>query len=192
MDGARLVQRQSRALQSARSLLLTNYSALEHLATSQWLPALQREAAPHTLPVHWRGLLADEPTVSAVRVAHLLETGQPGLHAWHACWPAAAESAPLKFAAAAAGLLAGREYLQILAAAVDGADDDCGALIDGESCARMAVAGFDPDTELRLGNCLELLASAGDLLNRPARATTGVEPIRYLILGLNWHAPAGD
>jgi glycerate-2-kinase len=101
------------------------------------------------------------------------------------------EPAALQFVASAAGLLAGCEPLLLLASATDGCSGDTGALIDGESCARMSAAGFDPETELRLGNCVELLGSAGDLLSVSA---TGIEPIAtapLLILGLKWHAPAG-
>jgi len=56
----------------------------------------------------------------------------------------------------------------------------------------MSAAGFDPETEVRLGNCVELLSSAGDLLSVPAPANGSVGPTQFLILGLKWHAPADD
>ena len=101
------------------------------------------------------------------------------------------EPAALQFAAGAAGLLAGRDPLLLLASDTDGSGGDVGALIDGESCARMTAAGFDPDTEVRLGNCRELLGSAGDLISVSATGERApATPL--LILGLKWHAPAGD
>lgn len=180
------------SVQRARSVLLQGLAAVANQSVGDWPQALARAAAPHGLSLHWRGLLSEPPGVAAVRATHALEMGQPGLQAWYARWPAGMESAALQFAAAAVGMLAGRESLQILAAAVTGDGGDAGALIDGESCARMSVAGFDPETEVRLGNCAELLASAGDLVNLPARVSDGVEPTPCLILGLKWHAPTGD
>jgi hydroxypyruvate reductase len=146
------------------------------------------------LTVQWRGRLADEPAIAAVRVAHAVGMGPPGIQAWFADWPAVLESAPLEFATAVAGLIAGNEPLLVLASAVDGSGVDAGALVDGESCARMNAAGFDPETEVRLGNCVELLNSAGDLVSVPARANASAKliPTQFLILGLKWHAPAGD
>jgi hypothetical protein len=130
--------------------------------------------------------------VAAVRVAHAVEMGPPGMQAWYAVWPQVLEAAPLEFAATAAGLLAGNERLLVLACAVDGMGGDSGALVDGESCARMSAAGFDPETEMRLGNCVELLSSAGDLLSMPVPANGSVGQSQFLILGLKWHAPADD
>jgi len=177
----------------ARALLLRCYAAATAgSAIDAWPDILRRETQSLGLALHWRGLLADAPQVAAVRVAHALDMGPPGLQAWHASWPAHLEPAAVQLAAVAAGLLAGQEPLSILAAAVDGPGEDAGALVDADSCARMAVAGFDPETEVRLGNCAELLASAGDLVNRPAAPGRDAAASRYLILGLKWHAPAGD
>jgi hypothetical protein len=118
--------------------------------------------------------------------------GPAGMQAWYAAWPVSDEQPPLQFAAAAASLVAGREPLLVLAAPMDQGGGESGALIDGESCARMSVAGFDPETEMRLGNCEELLASAGDLVNLSGHSASGTVAPQFLILGLKWHAPAGD
>jgi glycerate-2-kinase len=80
----------------------------------------------------------------------------------------------------------------ILSATGGDSGQDAGALIDAESCARMAVAGFDPETEIRLDNCAELLASSGDLLNLPAGTESAGQSTTFVILGLKWHAPARD
>ncbi len=172
--------------------LLKSLAAVSAQGLTFWPQILQREARAHGLTVQWRGLLAENPIIAAVRVAHAIEMGPPGMQAWYALWPSLLESAPLEFAATVAGLLAGNEPLLVLACAVDGDGGDAGALVDGESCARMIAAGFDPDTEVRLGNCAQLLGSAGDLVSVPARTDVSVSPAQFLILGLKWHAPVDD
>lgn len=179
-------------LRPTREPLLHCLHAVIAQRFSLWPPLLERAAAAHGQPWHWHGLLGEEPAVAAVRVAHAVAMGPPGLQGWYADWPTVLEPAALQFAAAAAGLLAGCEPLLLLASATDGSGADAGALIDGESCARMTAAGFDPDTEARLGNCAELLGSAGDLLSVSATGGDGFAPPQFLILGLKWHAPAGD
>jgi hypothetical protein len=176
----------------ARQPLLQGLAAVTAKAVASWPPILQSAASVHGLTVQWHGRLAEDPAVAAVRVAHAIEMGPPGMQAWYADWPAILESAPLEFAAAVAGLIAGSDPLLVLASAVDGSGVDAGALVDGESCARMTAAGFDPETEVRLGNCVELLSSAGDLVSVPVRVNANVCPSQFLILGLKWHAPAGD
>jgi hypothetical protein len=90
----------------------------------------------------------------------------------------------------AARLLAGREDLLLLAARCGrepspigpGSQVAEGVLVDGESCARMAVAGLDVETELSAGRGLALLEAAGDLLYGAGQATTVPQ---YLLIGLN-------
>ena len=185
-------QTSSGGLRRARQLLLQSLAAVKAQAVTSWPQILQHEANAHGLTLQWHGRLAENPAVAAVRVAHAVEMGPPGMQAWYADWPAVLESAPLEFAAAVAGLLAGSEPLLVLASAVDGSAVDAGALVDGESCARMTAAGFDPETEVRLGNSAELLSSAGDLVSVQSGANVSVTPTQFLILGLKWHAPADD
>ena len=185
-------QQRAGGLRRARLPLLRSLAAVTAQGLSLWPQILQREASACGLAVQWRGLLAENPLVAAVRVAHAVDMGPPGMLAWHAHWPAMPESGALEFAATVAGLLAGSEPLLVLASAVDGRGGDAGALVDGESCARMTAAGFDPETEVRLGNCVELLSVAGDLVSLPARADGSVSATQFLILGLKWHAPADD
>jgi hypothetical protein len=56
----------------------------------------------------------------------------------------------------------------------------------------MAVTGLDAETEIHLGNCTQLLASSGDLVNVHRETPPSTGATRYLVLGLKWHAPAGD
>jgi len=177
----------------ARAVLLETFAALAGEGTGNWPEILRREAARLTLPAQWHGPLSDAPPAAAVRIAHALEMGAPGLHAWSASWQCPDEEEPaLQLAAAVAALLAGREELLVLAAPAGGASSaGGGALVDGNSCARMAVVGFDAETEIRLGNCAELLGSAGDCVSVQCSAAASGDATRYLVLGLKWHAPAG-
>ena len=186
-------QPKSRGLQRARRLLLEAYAAAQAAPDMNgWPQALHKAASGQGVALHWRGLLGDVPSAAAVRVSHALEIGPEGLQAWYAAWTMQLGQPPLQFAAAAAGLVTGREPLLVLAAPMDEGGGENGALVDSESFARMLVAGFDPETEARLGNCIELLEAAGDLVSGPPQAGSGAVGPQFLILGLKWHAPAGD
>jgi hypothetical protein len=182
----------SSKLRNARTPLLQGLHAVVAQRLALWPELLAGVATAHGQSWQWHGPLSEEPAVAAVRVAHAVEMGPPGLQGWYADWPSVLEPAALQFAAAAAGLLAGCDPLLLLASATDGSGADAGALIDGESCARMSAAGFDPETEARLGNCVELLGSAGDLLSVSATGGGPLGTTPLLILGMKWHAPAGD
>ncbi len=177
-----------------RALLLETFATLAGESAGSWPGLLQRAAAQLALRAHWHGPLSDAPPVAAVRIAHALEMGAPGLHAWSASWHLPdEEEPPLQLAASAAALLAGREELLVLVAPAGGASvGGSGALVDGDSCARMAVAGFDAETEIRLGNCAELLGVAGDCVSVQRSAGASGDGTRFLVLGLKWHAPAGN
>lgn len=140
--------------------------------------------SPHRMPAH------HSLDHLAVALVHRMELAQAGLHVWQgALQPAGTEGPAQRLALSAARLLAGREELLLLTAALDGNDGrsgDAGALVDGETCARVAVAGFDPETELRHNNSLAALEAAGDVL------AGGDAPVgtQYLMLGLKLAGPA--
>jgi len=176
-----------------RALLLSTFAAMASESAPAWPAILEREAARHSLTGRWRGALNESPATAAIRVAHALEMGAPGLQGWSGSWRIPGEEAPpLQLAASAAALLAGQDGLLLLVAPAAGTvESESGALIDADSCARMAVAGYDAETEIRLGNCAELLAAAGDCVTAQRASPVAGEGVRYLVLGMKWHAPAG-
>jgi len=86
-------------------------------------------------------------------------------------------------ALAAARIIAGRRDLFLLAAGTDGTDgasDDAGALVDGESCARIALAEIDVEESLRSADSGTALAAAGDLIHTGPTGTN----VGDLVIGL--------
>ncbi len=87
-------------------------------------------------------------------------------------------------ALAAARLIAGQEELLFLAAGTDGTDgptEDAGALVDGETCGRVTVAGLDVERSLRDADSHRALAAAGDLIHTGPTGTN----VGDLVIGLN-------
>jgi glycerate 2-kinase len=86
-------------------------------------------------------------------------------------------------ALAAARLIAGQDDLLFLAAGTDGTDgptEDAGALVDGETCGRVTVAGLDVDRSLSAADSQSALAAAGDLLHTGPTGTN----VGDLVVGL--------
>jgi glycerate 2-kinase len=84
---------------------------------------------------------------------------------------------------AVARLIAGHPDLMLLAAGTDGTDgitDDAGALVDAETCARLALAELDTDTCLRGADAGTALAATGDLVHTGPTGTN----VGDLVIGL--------
>ncbi len=90
-------------------------------------------------------------------------------------------------ALAAARLIAGHDDLLFLAAGTDGTDgatDDAGALVDGDTCGRLTLAGMDVDATLRAADSQTALAAAGDLVHTGPTGTN----VGDLVVGLKLSA----
>ena len=125
----------------------------------------------------------------AVRFAHELALGAPGLRIWGGESVIELPERPGRggrnqhLALSAARLMAGQEELFLLAAGTDGTDGptaDAGALVDGNTCARIALAGLDVDECLRRADSGTALAAAGDLVSTGPTGTN----VGDLVLGL--------
>lgn len=93
-------------------------------------------------------------------------------------------------ALAAARLIAGHGDLLLLAAGTDGSDgvtDDAGALVDGDTCARLALAELDADRCLREADSGRALAASGDLLHTGPTGTN----VGDLVIGVKMPLEAG-
>lgn len=70
-------------------------------------------------------------------------------------------------ALAAARIIAGHDNLMLLVAGTDGSDgatSDAGALVDGETCSRIALGSVDVQSALQNADSGAALAAAGDLI----------------------------
>jgi glycerate 2-kinase len=86
-------------------------------------------------------------------------------------------------ALAAARLIAGHAELLLLAAGTDGSDgvtEDAGALVDADSCARVALAELDADACLKRADSARALAASGDLVHTGPTGTN----VGDLVIGL--------
>lgn len=86
-------------------------------------------------------------------------------------------------ALAAARQLAGQSGMMLLAAGTDGTDgptEDAGAVVDGETCARVALAELDADDCLRRADAGTALAASGDLIHTGPTGTN----VGDLVIGL--------
>ena len=86
-------------------------------------------------------------------------------------------------ALAAARLIAGHGDLLLLAAGTDGSDGvtaDAGALVDAETCARVALAELDADRCLEQADSARALAASGDLVHTGPTGTN----VGDLVMGL--------
>lgn len=178
--------------EGAHAMLWRIHAGLCGLADEAWPEAARSGGAACGRPLRWHDDLSGPPERGAVRAAHELAMGPAGLACWRAAWPGGgAAPAALRCALAAAPLLAGRPDLSLLVAPAAAGMEGEAAIVDGETCARLAVAGHDAEIELRLGNCAAPLAECGALAD-VAPLLAGAPPARrYLLIGLRTDAPAG-
>ena len=92
-------------------------------------------------------------------------------------------------ALATARLIAGHSDLLLLAAGTDGTDgatEDAGALVDAETCARLALVELDADACLQRADSGTALAATGDLVHTGPTGTN----VGDLVIGLKLSADA--
>jgi glycerate 2-kinase len=125
----------------------------------------------------------------AVRFAHELHLSPTPLKVWGGESVVRLPAQPGRggrnqhLALAAARLMAGYGELHLLAAGTDGTDGptgDAGAIVDGETCGRAMLAGFDVDRALRGFDSGPLLEATGDLLHTGPTGTN----VGDLVIGL--------
>ncbi|MBV9343814.1 MAG: DUF4147 domain-containing protein [Gammaproteobacteria bacterium] len=135
------------------------------------------------------GRFAGEAARLAARFTHELLLGQAQLCLWGGESTVRLPPRPgrggrnQQLALAAARLLAGQPDLLLLAAGTDGIDgvtEDAGALVDGETCARITLAALDPEAALAAADAGTALAASGDLLHTGPTGTN----VGDLVLGL--------
>lgn len=86
-------------------------------------------------------------------------------------------------ALAAARIIAGHENLLLLVAGTDGTDgvtSDAGALVDGETCSRVALSEIDVQESLKRADSGTALAAAGDLIHTGPTGTN----VGDIVIGL--------
>ena len=91
----------------------------------------------------------------------------------------------------AARIIAGHDNLLLLVAGTDGTDgvtDDAGALVDGETCSRIALAELDVQQSLQTADSGTALAAAGDLIHTGPTGTN----VGDLVIGLKLSRDAAD
>jgi glycerate 2-kinase len=125
----------------------------------------------------------------AVRFTHELDLYPEGIHIWGGESVVRLPEHPghggrnQHLALAAARGIAGRRDLLLLAAGTDGTDGvslDAGALVDGETCARIALAEIDVEECLQRADSGSALARAGDLIHTGPTGTN----VGDLVIGL--------
>jgi len=152
--------------------------------------AVAAEAQRRGLTVHAGAVRFDGPaTRLAARFAHELRLLSAEVFVWAGESTVQLPPTPGQggrnqhLALAAAKLIAGQSDLLLLAAGTDGTDGvtpDAGALVDADSCARVALAGLDPDSCLQQADSGTALAASGDLVHTGPTGTN----VGDLVIGL--------
>jgi glycerate 2-kinase len=160
-------------------------ASVDHAVAAVAAHAAQSGLSVHASPERFAG----NAERLAARFAHELYLGKAQLRVWGG---ESTVELPLRpgrggrsqhLALAASKLIAGHGELLLLAAGSDGSDgvtDDAGALIDGDSCARIALAQLDPDACLAQADSARALAASGDLLHTGPTGTN----VGDLVIGL--------
>lgn len=163
----------------------TVVACLDHAIAGVCAAAGQMGLDVHRSPTRFD----DEATRLAVRFAHELHLNGAQVCVWGGESTVHLPEHPghggrnQHLALAAARLLAGQSQMLLLAAGTDGTDgptDDAGALVDSETCARIALAELDADDCMRRADSGTALAASGDLVHTGPTGTN----VGDLVIGL--------
>lgn len=133
--------------------------------------------------------IAGDAALCGRLLARTLIEGAPGLHVWGGETTVRLPDTPGRggrnqhLALAAAIELDGQQDCLLLSVGTDGTDgptEDAGALVDGNTLARAALAGFDAHAQLARANAGQVLEASGDLIRTGPTGTNVMD----LILGL--------
>ncbi|MFO7278539.1 MAG: DUF4147 domain-containing protein [Pseudomonadota bacterium] len=147
-------------------------------------------AREHGLTVHREiERFAGDAERLAVRFTHELRMGTEAVRVWGGESVVRLPDSPGRggrnqhLALAAARAIAGQDDLLLLAAGTDGTDgptEDAGGLVDGETTARVALAGLDVEECLRRADAGTALAAAEDLVHTGPTGTN----VGDIVIGL--------
>jgi len=163
----------------------TVVASIDHAAAAVAARALELGLSVHAP----RGRFAGSAVRLGARFAHELHLGVAQLCVWGGESTVELPPQPGEggrnqhLALAAARLIAGHSELLLLAAGTDGSDgvtEDAGALVDGESCARISLAQLDADECLAGADSARALAASGDLVHTGPTGTN----VGDLVIGL--------
>jgi hydroxypyruvate reductase len=166
-------------------------ASVDHAVVAVAAAAARLGLSVHAPPRRFEG----DATRLAARFAHELRLASAQLCVWGGESTVLLPSHPGRggrnqhLALAAARLIAGHSDLMLLAAGTDGIDgvtEDAGALIDGETCARLTLAELDADRCLQQADSAHALAASGDLVHTGPTGTN----VGDLVIGLNLPAAA--
>jgi hydroxypyruvate reductase len=153
--------------------------------------AVRRAALERGLRVGAPGrVFAGDAVRLAIRFAHELQLSQAQLCVWGGESTLELPANPGRggrnqhLALAAARLMTGQPNLALLAAGTDGTDgptEDAGAVVDGETVARISLGGLDADRCLARADSNAALAASGDLVHTGPTGTN----VGDLVIGLN-------
>lgn len=168
-------------------------ASLDHAVDSACLAAGKMGLDVHRAPKRFDG----DAARLAVRFAHELHLSSAQVCVWGGESTVQLPEHPGRggrnqhLALAAARLLAGQSRMLLLAAGTDGTDgptEDAGALVDSDTCARIALAELDADDCMRRADAGTALAASGDLIHTGPTGTN----VGDLVIGLKLSAEAAQ
>lgn len=164
-----------------RQVIASVDGAMEGVAAA----ALQRDLTVERVPQRFAG----EATRLAARFTHELLIGDTQVRVWGGESTVTLPARPGRggrnqhLALAAARFLPDYPELLLLTAGTDGTDgptEEAGGLVDAETCARLTLAGVDPDEYLARADSGTALAAAGALVRTGPTGTN----VADLVIGL--------